>query len=353
MSASDGTVVGTTQIVNNGSAAERFNLVLVAEGYRQSELSQFAAHAQQFVDRLFSTPPFDELQCSFNVFRVDVASNESGADDPAACGGTGASVATYFDASFCNGGIQRLLLVDGMSVINVVNAQIPQWHQVLVIVNSPTWGGAGGQIGTTSVAGGWENIAIHEMGHSAYGLADEYEYWSGCGVDTTQNSYTGAEPAQPNITADSNRATIKWGSLVAASTPMPTTTNADCSFCDPQPNPLPTGTTGAFEGAGYFHCGCFRPEFDCMMRNLSPFCAVCRQRIRQVMSPYMPSGGCPAPVFPGSNFIECFFRTIVNLLLILVLVLLAWIPSIRCLIKQLWFRVTHCRSGNTNRCIRL
>lgn len=354
MSAADGTVIGTTQIVNHGPAASRFNLVLVAEGYRQSELGQFAADAQQFVDTLFATPPFDELRCAINVFRVDVASDDSGADDPAACGGSGAVVATYFDASFCNAGIRRLLLVNGMTALNVASAQVPQWHQVLVIVNSPVWGGAGGQIGTTSTAAGWENIAIHEMGHSAFGLADEYEYWAGCGVDVTQNNYAGPEPSEPNVTADSNRATIKWGALVQAATPMPTTSNADCAQCDPQPNPLPAGTVGAFEGARYFHCGCFRPEFDCMMRNLAPFCAVCRARIRQVMSPFMPPpGGCRAPVFAASSPLVCLVRAIVYLLLIVVLLLLIWIPGVRCLIKQLLFRVRHCGRGNSDPCIQL
>jgi hypothetical protein len=349
MSATDGTVVGTTKVVDHGSPAERFNLVIVSEGYQQGELGQFATHTQQFVDRLFDTAPFTDLRCAINVYRVDVASNESGADDPTACGGTGATPATYFDGSFCNAGIRRLLLVNTTTVLNVVNSQVPEWHQILVIVNSSLWGGAGGTIGTTSIAAGWEGIALHEMGHSAFGLADEYEYWAGCGVDTDRDTYPGGEPAAPNITADSSRATIKWADLIAAGTPMPTTSNTDCSKCDPQPSPVSMGTVGAFEGARYYHCGLYRPEFGCMMRNLGTFCAVCRRRIRQTLSPYL--ADCYAPTFSGSSSLTCFFRTIGYLLLVIALLVLAWIPSIRCLIKQLLFRIKHCRSGNTNPCI--
>ena len=237
MSAADGIVVGTTKIVDNGDAAKRFNIVLVAEGYTNAQLGQFATDAQKFVDELFSTAPFNDLKCAINVYRIDVSSTDSGADDPAACGGTGATPATYFDASFCNSGIRRLLLVNNTTVLNVVNAQVPQWHSVLVVVNSSVWGGAGGSIGTTSTAPGWEKIPIHEMGHAVFGFADEYEYWASC-AEVGHDNYAGAEPAQPNVTANADRATIKWSSLILPATPMPTTDNADCGNCDPQPNPV-------------------------------------------------------------------------------------------------------------------
>ena len=288
MGTGDGSVIGSTKILDNGSAASRFNIVLVAEGYQSAELSQFNTDAQDCVDQLLATPPFDEMEPAINAYRIDVESDDSGADDPVACGGSGVTADTYFDASFCNGGIRRLLGVNTTTVLNVVNGIVPQWHQIIVIVNSTIWGGAGGTIGTTSTASGWENIAIHEMGHSAFGLADEYDYWAGCGVDTDRDNYTGGEPTQPNITANTNRATIKWGGLIDASTPLPTTSNADCSICDPQVSPVPVGTVGAFEGAGYYHCGLYRPEYSCMMRNLGLFCEVCQERIRETLQPYMP-----------------------------------------------------------------
>jgi len=240
MGTADGRVIGTTRIVDNGSPAERFNLVVVAEGYEDTvaDMTQFANDAQQFINRLFATSPFNNLRNAFNVFRIDVGSTDQGADDPAACGGSGATRATYFDASFCNGNIRRLLQVNTVTVLNVVNAQVPEWHQILVIVNSTIWGGSGGSVGVTSKAPGWEDIAIHEFGHAAFGLADEYEYWEGCGIDTDRNNHPNTEPTEPNVTIDTNRATIKWRDLIVATTPVPTTTNANCAQCDPQPNPV-------------------------------------------------------------------------------------------------------------------
>jgi IgA Peptidase M64 len=70
---------------------------------------------------------------------------------------------------------------------------------------------------------------------------------------------------------------------------MPTTRNRHCSQCDTQANPFPPATVGAYEGAGYYHCGLYRPQFDCRMRALgNPFCAVCQGVIRQVIGPHLP-----------------------------------------------------------------
>jgi hypothetical protein len=175
MSTADGTVLGTTKIADHGPAAQRWNLLLFSEGYRSAEMTQFATDAQQFADTLFSTAPFDRLKGAINIYRVDVTSTDSGAADPVACGGTGASPRTYFDGSFCNNGIQRLLEVNNLTVLSVAGAQVPQWHMALVMVNSTVYGGSGGAVATFSRAPGAMEIALHEMGHTAFGFADEYE----------------------------------------------------------------------------------------------------------------------------------------------------------------------------------
>ncbi|HKX52751.1 MAG TPA: M64 family metallopeptidase, partial [Nitrosospira sp.] len=82
MSASDGYVVGTTKIVDHGPDSVRWNLVILGDGYRTTELAQYHADVQNFVTALRTTPPLDELFCGINVHRIDAVSNESGADDP-------------------------------------------------------------------------------------------------------------------------------------------------------------------------------------------------------------------------------------------------------------------------------
>ncbi|MEU2030784.1 M64 family metallopeptidase [Nocardia amamiensis] len=81
------------------------------------------------------------------------------------------------------------------------------------------------------------------MGHSAFGLADEYE---------DSASATGAiEPIEPNVTLDPNRATNKWRDLILATTPMPSACNATCTNCTPPTTAPPAGAVGAYEGGRY------------------------------------------------------------------------------------------------------
>src|SRR4029079_3029807 len=117
-----------------------------------SELAQFHTDAQNFVNTLVATAPFNTLQAAINVYRLDLASTDSGADDPTACGGSGASPATYFDARFCNSGIRRLLQVNDANVITTVNANVVAWNMIMVLVNSTVYGGSGGSVATFSKA---------------------------------------------------------------------------------------------------------------------------------------------------------------------------------------------------------
>jgi hypothetical protein len=168
-----------------------------------------------------------------------------------------------------------------------VNAQVPEWHAILLLVNSTVYGGGGGAIATSSLAPGALEIALHELGHSAFGLADEYEYWAGCGIDTDRANHPAGEPSEVNVTT--TLTPLKWSALVASGTAIPTTSNANCAVCDPQGNPMAAGAVGAFEGAHYYHCGAWRPQFNCKMRALNhDWCAVCRKRISTVLGPFRP-----------------------------------------------------------------
>jgi len=288
----DGMILGVTKIVDHGRDTKRWNLAILGDGYQAGELTSYAGDAQELANCLQTTPPFDTLWPAINVHRVDVSSTDSGADDPASCpGGSGATASTYFDATFCSDQqVQRLLTVNAVTARNVATAQVPQVNMTIVIVNSAIYGGSGGQVAVFSKAPGADEIAIHEMGHTAFGLADEYSCFAGCSSgETGHDSYTGGEPAQPNVTANGDPATIKWAALIAGGTAVPTTSNPNPAQCDPQASPVPAATVGAFDGAAYFHSGIFRPQFNCRMRELgNPFCAVCQTAIIDTISPFLP-----------------------------------------------------------------
>ncbi len=294
MGTSDGTVIGMTKIFDSGPPSVRWNLVMVADGYRAADQADFASDAEDVRDRLLAEPPFDspELTCAINIYRLDVVSDEAGADKPN-CGdggGDGSTKDTYFDSTFCaNGNTQRLLSGNGALAQAEVETFLPEWHQILVIANDPERGGAGGAVAWTSNGGSdWKEVAIHEMGHSAFGLADEYGYDSG-------DNYAGAEPGEPNVSTESDPTAVKWSALVTAGGADPTMANADCTTTNDDPSPVPGGTVGTFEGARYWHCGLYRPAYTCMMRTTSaPFCPVCTQQILDTMAPFAvpaPGGG--------------------------------------------------------------
>lgn len=287
MSASDGYVVGTTKVVDHGPDNSRWNLVIVGDGYRASELTQYHTDVQTFLTTLRVTPPYDELFCGINVHRIDVVSTDSGADDPGCGGGAATTASTYFDATFCTlfagAPLDRLLSVNEAMALSVASAQVPRRHQVLCIVNSGKYGGSGGTIATCSTNASAAQIAIHEIGHSAFKLADEY---GGNGTGTPAG-----EPAQPNVTRNTNRATNKWKALIAATTPMPSRCDTSCaaSTCVPPATAPAAGAVGTYEGAIYSDCNTYRPLPSCYMRDYGPFCPVCAGVIRQTLQPFLPA----------------------------------------------------------------
>jgi IgA Peptidase M64. len=137
MSAADGSVIGAQKIVDHGADAQRYNVVILGDGYRAAEMAKYHSDVQAFVDVFGQTAPYGDLWCGINVHRIDVVSTDSGADDPLTCGdgsgGSGAVARTYFDATFCSGNqIRRLLTCDSVSARNVAQAHVPAAHVVMV-----------------------------------------------------------------------------------------------------------------------------------------------------------------------------------------------------------------------------
>ncbi|HYN28617.1 MAG TPA: M64 family metallopeptidase [Dermatophilaceae bacterium] len=304
MGVNHGQVLGATKILDNGPDLSHYTIALMSEGYTQAQMPAWEADARDLMDHLLEQAPFDELElrCALNIYRIDVVSDESGADDPR-CGdtGPGEKVKTYFDATFCAAAdVRRTMALDTQTALLVLLSQVPFWRMGLVVVNSTVRGGTGGSIPIVSNGGtDWLDTCVHELGHSAFGLADEYPTYAGC--DTEEEGHDVAlpfEPSEPNVTVLQQLlpSGFKWGGLVDPATPLPTMQNPDpdCTACDPRTepvdpagNPVPNGTVGAFEGARYFHCGIYRPEFDCRMRTSSkPFCAVCAQVVRDTLAPF-------------------------------------------------------------------
>lgn len=232
-------------IVNNGNSANRYDIVILGDGYQVSEQAKFDSNARTVINKLFATEPYKTFKLFFNVHTVFRASKDSGADHPDR---TPPIVKdTVYDASYNTGGTPRCLYIKNRTQALRDAALAPAVEsRVMVIVNDSRYGGCAGQFAVTYNGGSMANVQVHEFGHSFARLADEYDY--------PNNTYTGPEPSQKNVTKDSTGRT-KWG--------------------------LWLGYNGvsAFEGARYYKRGLYRPKSNCIMRSLGqPMCPVCGEQ---------------------------------------------------------------------------
>jgi hypothetical protein len=301
MGTADGAVLSTTKIVHHGPDPVRWTMVILGEGFTNAELDRYHRATESFVTKLFETEPFRRMWCAINIYRVDVRSDESGADEPANCAdgtpgpATARNVRTYFDASFCRDGTGRLLYGDEALALSTATTAVPEVDATVVIVNSTRYGGAGGPAAWFSLAPAADEIGLHELGHSAFRLADEYG-------DRDAN-WAAGEPPQPNVTTITDRATTKWAARIAAATPLPTQDNPGCAAMSSAPSPVAAGTVGLFAGGDRAFCGIYHPTHDCRMRTLGqPFCVVCRDAIIARLRPHLPafSGPVVGTQFHGS-----------------------------------------------------
>jgi len=223
-----------------GDSNDRFDLVFVGDGYTGEDLETYAANVQSKWTELSAVEPFASYKAYFNVWQVNVTSTESGVDnDPT----KGVAKDTALDMGFwCQGrdaNTERLLCVNETKAKEFA-ALAPQADQVIALGNTLKYGGAGGSVATASGANAQAGqIAIHELGHSIGGLADEYDY--------PYLAYTGDEPKELNVTKDPTGA--KWGEYLG------------------QPSP-DGGVIAPVEGARYYKGGLYRPTANSIMRTL-------------------------------------------------------------------------------------
>jgi hypothetical protein len=256
-----------------GPRSRQINVVFLAEGYRESEMAKFRTDVQAATTALFNISPYKEYKSFFNVYGVEVVSNQSGTNHPKSASDcpTNSEIFeadTYFNSTFDRANIHRLLVITSSGKANsVLRNTVPNWDIGFVIVNHTMYGGSGGTWAVFSTNSSAPQIAIHEAGHAFANLADEYDYGSG-----------GHEA--PNATAITNRTSIKWNNWIKESTPIPT----------PETN-VYNDVVGLFEGAVYETNDWYRPKLNCMMKSLGHgFCEVCTEQtiltIYDLVAPY-------------------------------------------------------------------
>jgi hypothetical protein len=298
------------QIIN-GSPANRVDLVILGDGYTDAQGDKFLGDAGGVLQDFFSISPLSEYQNFYNLYMLGTASAQSGSDhppyqancnyyDPTCCGDPamlqdplqGQMVDTAFDSRFCAYFIHRLLVANESKVFAAAGA-IPDWDQIILLVNDTTYGGSGGaDLAVVSMHSLAVQVAQHEYGHSFVNLADEYTS-PYPGYPTCSDVPGSGSPCETNVTDITERNDIKWLPWILENTPIPT------------PNdPYYDGLVGLFEGARYKSTGMYRSGYSCLMRALGePFCQVPSQSF--VLKMYQGGWGVPAEgirlIEPGST----------------------------------------------------
>jgi len=245
-------------MVDSGPSSNRVDIVFLGDGYTASQIDTvYVTHIQGMLDHMFagSEDPFPRYKKFFNVHRVNLASNESGADVPP----EGIYRDTALDASYYyHGGPEQLLYINSLVAESRLSDALAGTgispDMEVVTVNDTRYGGGGGIFAVyAGGSGSSSEIALHELGHSFSKLGDEY---------STGGNYTGPEPSEVNITKSPTGQ--KWDRWLG--------------YTDPDHPAM--GPIDAYEGAGGYSSGLYRPSENSKMRSLGqPFDAVSREKI--------------------------------------------------------------------------
>lgn len=215
-----------------GPPERRFDLVVLADGFTTGELDGFVRTTQAIRQELRSTPPFSTLRGVINLTRVDRV-------------GPGDIVlGTELEDA-------RLLRVDEQRAVDVARRHTEGPDAVLVVVNRRAYGGFGGDaVAAVTIHHRAGPLALHELGHAAFDLADEY------GGNEEAVSGPG-EPHRVNVSRVGDPRLVKWRDLIGS---------------EPE--------VGCHEGGDRTTYGVYRPSTTCRMRSLrAPFCPVCHREI--------------------------------------------------------------------------
>ena len=305
------------KIFESGSTENKVDILVLGDGYREDDAKQFKKNAKHLINVLFETEPFKARKSDFNVWAIDVFSDETGLSNPRQNIWKRSALGLTFNAFDSD----RYVLTYENKNLREIAAQAP-YDAIFIIFNDPKYGGGGiyNLWSTVSaLSSEADYVFVHEFGHSFASLADEY-YTSDVAYQVSLPEY---EPNDPNVTALFDPENLKWKHLVEDGTPIPTfwdqasydsiaveyrqqrrqliKDGASVSEMEALTQKIDAirksvindnkyyGKVGAFEGGGYLAKGIYRPEIDCIMfsRNRNDFCKVCLEAIEKMIDWYV------------------------------------------------------------------
>jgi len=227
------------------------DLVILGDGYRIDQQQLLREHAEGLIDLLRADAGISAHLGGFNIHMIETISNDSGADDS----DLSDSRNTAFDSAYNCFNVVRLVCANTLKIFQAALNDYPDLDQVILLVNDLRFGGSANSGGSIAITSAYSpEIALHELGHSLAGLADEY-------VDAEIVEQLGAGVANqqyPNIAFSDNPSRVPWRAWIDSLDNLP----------------MHEGDfgVGVFEGGLYQHSGVYRPTFTSRMRDYAqPF----------------------------------------------------------------------------------
>ena len=256
------TAYSQVPVFNSGIDSNKIIIVFLSEGYTSPEMDKYRANVDTVVNGFFKFKPFKTYKNYFKIYRIDIASQESGIDDLK----TGVYKNTAFDGSV--NASHEGLFSSFSKIQDTLTKYLPQWQYCITVFNTDINAGAASPSDHEADIGAsfnMVNTAVHEFGHIFSNLSDEYII-SGSPAPTSA--------PEPNVaiapdTARSGTHAVKWWKWLTPGVEMPT------DFY----NPGNYDVVGLFSGAKY-SAQAYRPEMFCMMLNAQgPYCRICTEAI--------------------------------------------------------------------------
>jgi len=291
------------------SATRSFNIVVLAEGFREIDMPVFREAAEKTRDGFLSLSPFSELKNKINIWMIETESVDQYIDLPSSVATlysnrmgnptlTPRTVDTYFNATWAGDGSSQKDVqfpdwsYDRMcSLVEDLIGRSPLVVELLVILNLPE---SDGFMQRWSSYPLWspprlidDTFWYHEMGHH-FGLNDEDYPFDNCspGLNHTTNTdlYEGSHPYHHLFTPYSVVATIvDWETWDWDFDTWDLSIVNGNSVISPGLFQTYPPQEGFGDPHGPLH---YRPAYSCMMQHTSSgvrLCAYCAEHFRRTI----------------------------------------------------------------------
>ncbi len=230
---------------------DAYVITIYGDGFMAHQQDKFFEAARNSVEYFIKEKPFDELASIIKIYAIGVVSNTDRIQG--ANGDDYTEITdTYFHTRFGVNWIDRLMACNSEGSARLTKLQnvfCPYSDQALILSNSEKYGGGGGGIAVISLSSSAIKVFVHEFGHSAAKLGDEY--WE-----------DGYAYECANKTKESDPEKVRWKRFIGLNG------IGVYKFKDQ----IVSGDVPQY----------YKPSEICMMYAIAqPFCEVCKEELRK------------------------------------------------------------------------